>query len=139
MAFWKHGKGHLVEFEVGTLQPEFKSDEGLWHVSMGSGQPIVDPFLGLMRKAFCATGRPQLPIGRFITSWALSHAIELNPGGINGPQAIAVLSAEGGKQPVARLLHDEELQEHLAMVDAVYKHMARFPEAFLAEASDIPS
>ena len=25
---------------------------------MGSGQPIVDPFLGLMSKAFCSTARP---------------------------------------------------------------------------------
>ena len=139
VAFWKHGKGHLLELEVGTLQPEFKSDEGLWWVSMGSGQPIVDPFLGLMSKAFCSTARPQLPIGRFITSWALNHAIELNVGGINAPQAIAVLSTEGGKQPVARLLHDEELQEHLAMVKAVYEHMGRFPMDFAAAGPEIPA
>lgn len=44
---------HLCEFEVGTLQPELKTNK-LWYVSMGSGQTIADPFLALMREVFGA-------------------------------------------------------------------------------------
>jgi hypothetical protein len=41
----------LCEFSATDFQPEFKNDN-IWFVSMGSGQPITDPFLGLMRRVF---------------------------------------------------------------------------------------
>ena len=51
VAFPAEKKIHLCEFQVSDFQPELKT-EHLWYVSAGSGQRIVDPFLGLMRKIF---------------------------------------------------------------------------------------
>lgn len=137
VAFWNTGKAHLVEFEYGTMQPEFKSPEGLWHASMGAGQPIADPFLGMMRKTFCGEGCPELPIARFITCWALEHTIDLNPGGINEPLSIAVLEAHKGV-PSAQMLSGEELLEHRSSVRAAYDHLGEFAALFDAPDATVP-
>ena len=50
-------KGELIEFGVGDLQPEIKSRDN-WYVSMGSGQSVVDPLLGFMRKVFWGNQPP---------------------------------------------------------------------------------
>lgn len=138
VAFWHGGRGYLVEFGVGAFQPELKKEDGLWYVSMGSGQQIADPFLGMMRKTFCEGGCPQLPIARFITCWALSHTIDLNTGGINGPLCVAVLSKESGR-PVARYLSEEELQDHGATVEAAYRYLSKFPETFEQPSESVPT
>ena len=39
--------GELIEFPF-DLQPELKTDEN-WYVSMGAGQAVADPLLGLDR------------------------------------------------------------------------------------------
>lgn len=102
----------LYEFPIGDFQPEFK-DKGIWYVSMGSGQPIVDPFLGLMRSVFWIGGMPTVNEATFVVTWALDHAIEVNAGGINGPIRIAVLEkTEGGQEFAARILEDSELESH---------------------------
>ena len=54
LAFSSGDDFHLCEFEAGSFQPEFKNED-LWYVSMGSGQQLCDPFLGLMRKVFWET------------------------------------------------------------------------------------
>jgi hypothetical protein len=77
---------------------------------MGSGQPITDPFLGLMRRVFWPNSVPLLNEGIFAATWALKHVIELNPGGINGPPQIATLDLKTKK---AKLLSDPELEEHM--------------------------
>lgn len=126
VAFWQGGRGHLIEFNVGTFQPELKKEEGLWYVSMGSGQQIADPFLGMMRRTFCEDGYPQLSVARFITCWALSHTIDLNTGGINGPLCLAVLSQENGSQPKARVLSPDEIEDHIQAVKGAYEHLAAY-------------
>jgi 20S proteasome alpha/beta subunit len=82
---------HLCEFALTNFQPEFKTPKA-WFVSMGSGQAITDPFLGFLRRVLFQGNRPNLEEGLFAVAWALEHAIELNPGGINGPAQIAVLT-----------------------------------------------
>ena len=95
LAFSSKGDFHLLEFEHGTFQPELKT-KNLWYVSMGSGQPMCDPFLGLMRKVFWKNSPPRLNEGVFAVTWALQHAIDLNPGGIKGPlQNRYVIKARG--------------------------------------------
>jgi proteasome subunit B (beta)-like protein len=54
----------LCEFAQRDFQPELK-DPKMWFVSMGSGQPITDPFLGLIKKAFFQESQPTLPEGIF--------------------------------------------------------------------------
>lgn len=105
----------------------------MWFSSMGSGQAITDPFLGLLRKVFFKETTPNVTEGIFATMWALQHAIELNPGGINGPAQIGVLLNENGTCR-ARLLEDSELQEHIANVEAAEAHLAKYKAILLGTA-----
>ena len=71
LAFPYRGALHLFEFETGNFQPEKKENE-LWHVSMGIGQPIADPFLCFMADIYCDDREPPaLTEGKFIATWAL--------------------------------------------------------------------
>ena len=131
----------LCEFGTPDFQPELK-DENIWCVAMGSGQPIADPFLGLLRRVFWKDSPPKLSEGIFAVAWTLQHAIELNPGGINGPAQIGTLSASRGGELVARLLDDAELAEHLDSVKGAEEYLARYPEILRGSAAageEIPS
>lgn len=127
LAYTAGGKYHLCEFAIADFQPEFK-DSNMWYVSMGSGQLIVDPFLGLMRKVFWGDSPPRCNEGIFYVAWALQHAIELNPGGINEPMQIAVLQSTGGGNIKARCLDDQELSEHLDHVRGVNEYLAKYKD-----------
>jgi 20S proteasome alpha/beta subunit len=117
----KSNRPQLCEFPITDFQPEFKN-ENMWFVSMGSGQLITDPFLGLMRRVFWGNTPPNLTDGIFAVTWTLKHVIELNPGGINGPQQIAVLDMNNR----ARLLKDDEIQEHLSNAEGAEEHLRNY-------------
>ncbi len=121
------------------LQPEIKDPDDIWYVSVGSGQPIVDPFLGFLRSIFWEKNPPNLRGGIFMTLWALRHACEVNPGGINEPISIAVLERKK-ENFKARLLSEEELKEHRDMVKSATDHMASFQEILLGQsgATEVP-
>jgi len=125
LAFFSAGQPQLCEFQYGNMRPEFKTNR-LWYVSMGGGQHIGDPFLGLMRKVFWESGPPSRQDAIFSVVWALRHAIECNPGGINEPIRIAVLTADNSGKPQARLLDENELQEHRENVDEAIKHLRAY-------------
>ena len=122
VAFPCAGKIHLCEFATTDFQPEFKNTN-MWFVSMGSGQAITDPFLGLMRRVFWGDTPPHLNEGIFAVTWTLKHVIELNPGGIAPPAQIAVLDAN---KKQARLLTDEEIQEHINNAEGAEKHLQSY-------------
>jgi ATP-dependent protease HslVU (ClpYQ) peptidase subunit len=117
----------LCEFSGGQslFQPEIKHVDDLWFASAGSGQPITDPFLALLRKAFWSDGAPTVQGGIFTALWALQHACEVNPGGIKEPIKIAKIARMKGKLR-ASLLDETELAEHLNMVAAATTHMSGF-------------
>ena len=103
---------------------------------MGSGQPITDPFLGMMRRVFFSSGQePTVREGLFLATWALMHTIDLNPGGINGPPQIAVLEQKSG---IARLLDDAELEEHKNSYEAAEKHLACYRDTLMGTAGAGP-
>jgi 20S proteasome alpha/beta subunit len=141
MGFHMGNQPRLCEFAVSDFQPEYK-DEGIWYVSMGSGQPITDPFLALMRSIFWGDGLPTVQDGTFAVTWALEHAIEVNPGGINGPIRVAVLqrSKEGEDRFVARILDDGDLQEHKENIGAVKALLRKYAAAQnpSEDAPDVP-
>lgn len=110
VAFLGEKKHQLCEFDIPTFQPELKN-AGLWYCSAGSGQPITDPFLGLMRDIFWSDGPPSVQEGVFAATWAIDHAIAVNPGGVNGPTRVAVLEKSKSDWR-ARLLSGDELEEH---------------------------
>jgi len=127
LAFAANGSFNLCEFAIKDFQPELKTPDSLWSVSMGSGQPITDPFLGLMRKVFWKDNPPRVNEGIFAVYWALEHTIELNPGGINGPIQIGVLSRDK-KGFHARLLEEDELSEHNENVKGVIKYLGEYKD-----------
>lgn len=125
---------HLCEFSNTDMQPELKTT-GIWYASMGSGQLIADPFLGLMRNVFWGDGMPSLQEGIFIATWTIDHAIRINAGGVNGPVQLSVL----GKDGKARLLDESELAEHKENVEGVMEHLRAYKEKFSSEtATPIP-
>lgn len=115
---------HLVEFAVSDFQPELKN-KNLWYVSMGSGQAIIDPFLGLFREVFWGDDPPTVQDAIFATTWMLDHAVRVNPGGVNAPIRIATLEKKNNDW-VARLLSDDELLEHQANVGAAKDALRNF-------------
>ena len=141
VAFAANDRPALCELPGGRamFQPEIKKPDDLWFTSAGSGQGITDPFLALFRKVFWPNGAPALQGGIFTALWALQHACEVNPGGINLPVKIAVLARDKGKLK-ARMLSDAELAEHENMVAEATKHMAGFRDILEGKGkpSDVP-
>lgn len=129
-------KACLCEFSPADFQPEFKT-EAIWYCSMGSGQPITDPFLALMREIFWRGGLPTVQDATFAATWALDHAVQVNPGGINGPVRIAVLERHSGKLR-ARLLESDYLEEHRQNIEQAKERLRTFPSSQRADAPDTP-
>lgn len=140
VAFPSERKPHLCEFGNQNFQPEIKTRE-MWFVSMGSGQPITDPFLALLKRVFWPNAQPLVKEAVFAVAWTLQHVIEINPGGINGPPQIAVLVTELGKDPQlkARLLDDDAIAEHLDNVRGAEQHLANYKSMLAGDGPPIPS
>ena len=128
----------LCEFDTQDFQPEVKTPQ-VWYCSMGSTQPITDPFLALMREIFWSAGQPSVDEATFAVTWALDHAIAVNPGGVNGPARIAVLKREVG-QFRARLLDGADLEEHRGLIEEAKDRLRELPAQFGANenAPDVP-
>lgn len=115
---------HLCEFATQDFQPEHKTTH-MWYASMGGGQLIADPFLGLMRNVFWEDGIPNLQDGIFIATWAIQHAIDVNAGGVGGAIQMAILTNERGNA-VARMLTSAELAEHLENVSGAVTYLRSY-------------
>lgn len=124
----------LCEFAVQKFQPELKTAQ-MWWCSMGSTQQITDPFLALLRSILWPTNQPTVREATLAVTWALDHAIMLNPGGVNGPARIAVLERTKGKFG-ASLLTDADLTEHRTWIEGAKRAMAQTLPT--AEGPDVP-
>jgi 20S proteasome alpha/beta subunit len=125
LAFVADHDFQLCEFSLVDFQPELKTND-IWFAAIGSGQLIADPFLGLIKKVFFKADRPRLNEGIFAVTWVLQHAIDVNPGGINGPPQIGVLAKHSGHKITAKLLSDDELNEHIANAEGAEAHLATY-------------
>lgn len=137
-------KAHLFQFDHQGASE--MASEGLPFVSVGSGQPIADPFLSFLRRIFWPNSTPNLNDGIFAALWTLQHAITVNPGGVAGPIHIVTLSQEptgkGAKTTwVARELSADELQEHGEAVQAAEDKLQHFKDEIVdsTNAPDIPT
>lgn len=124
LAFAHNNDFFLCEFDQSNLQPELKNDQ-IWYVSIGSGQLMSDPFLGFIRKIFWKNGMPTINEGIFSAVWTIQHAIDLNPGGINGPISIAILE-RNHEAFHARFLSGEEIQEHVSNVTELERYIGNY-------------
>jgi len=86
-------------------------------------------FLGLSGKYFGEMRNLAARKGFFMFAWALTHTIDVNPGGIKEPIQIAILGrAADGVTPAARLLNEDELKEHQENVRGVEQYLAKYKE-----------
>lgn len=111
IAFPYRDSFYLCQIQSGTIQPLIY-DSSYWYCSMGSGCLITDPFLGFIREVFWTDRKlPTLAEGIFCVNWALSMAIKINTGGVNGPIHIATLT-KSSSGFIAKELSEDELKEH---------------------------
>jgi 20S proteasome alpha/beta subunit len=116
VAFHRAGEPYLCEFAVKDFQYEFKT-KSLWYCSLGCAQHITDPFLGLMRDIYWQNGQPSISEAIFTVTWALEHAVNVNPGGVNNPIRLSVLEKTDEGDWKARILTDSELGESRGFIE----------------------
>ena len=116
-----HGEDRLIQFSE-TCAPE-EATADLPYVSIGSGQRNADPFLAFLRNLFWKGAIPTLDGGIFATLWTLRECIRSSPGGVGGPPKLALL--EHGN---ARMLEDDDLQEHEGAIEEARRTLGRFRE-----------
>lgn len=138
VGFGGQGKSvNLFEFSGARFQPELKTGD-LWFVSAGSGQLIVDPFLALLRQSFFENKRPRLREAIFACVWAIQLAIEINPGGINGPMQIGTVEFNE-KFYAPKILDASEVAEHINNVSGVLDHLADYRRKLSGEVNGTSS
>src|ERR1019366_7777330 len=109
------GDPTLIKFDH-QGSPECAS-ENLRFISLGSGQPLADPFLAFLRRIFWRDKPPSLNDGVFAATWTLHHAIEMHPGGVDHPVQVMTLQATTGGGCEIHELAEADLQEHLQAID----------------------
>lgn len=87
-------------------------------VSLGSAQPIADPFLALLKRLLWPKSQPTLAEGRLVVVWTIDHARLTNPGGVGGRIQLATLAPREGKPPSVTILSEDDVQEHLQQIRA---------------------
>lgn len=137
VGFLLNQKAYLCEFSEVDMQPEFK-DERVWYCSMGSAQPITDPFLALMREVFWLEGPPSVQDGIFAVTWALEHAVAVNPGGVNGPVRLAVLELNERNELRAHMLTADDLEEHRQTIAFAKSELRGIRDRFRPNAPGVP-
>lgn len=138
VAFGIRHEPFLCEFGLADFQSELKTGK-LWYCSMGSGQHITDTFLGFIRRVFWQDRPPNVNGGVFAATWTLQMAIELNPGGINGPINIAVLEKDKAGKLKSRMLTPADLQEHEQKIGEMATYIREFSQKDKTDpAPDIP-
>lgn len=134
-------KAELIEFGIIDFQPEVK-DKDNWYVSMGSGQPVADPLLGLVRKTFWGDTPPNLQDGIFAATMVLKLGCEMTPAGVSAPIQMAILNKkkkDGKGRPCARRIIDDELAEHEASVDSAIEYFRKYREELSSAVTALPT
>lgn len=110
-------------------------------VSMGSGQPIADPFLAFLHRLLWKNSQPTIAEGRLAAIWTIDHVCKTNPGGVGGNVQLMILT----KKPDVLELGDGEVEEHKQQAAGAEAAFVKFlrPEAGpivsgAAEAPPIP-
>lgn len=113
----------LFQFDQQCSPEEATND--LPFISIGSGQPVADPFLAFLRRVFWKDQAPSIADGIFATLWTLRHTIEINPGGVAEPVQIVVLENKNGDFQTRELLNTE-LEEHYEAIAAAENSLLNF-------------
>ena len=118
--------GRAELFHWSAAEGAEAATEALPYFSIGSGQPLADPFLAFIRRVFWPEKPPALAEGVFAVAWTLVHSIGVAPGGLGEPIQLITLFQDGGSKWTARVLDDRELSECREDVENVERHLALF-------------
>lgn len=110
IAFPVNRKPYLFQFDY-TGTPEMASVK-LPFVTLGSGQPIADPFLAFLARLLWPNRQPTLAEGRLAAAWTIDHVRQINPGGVGGNLRMAIMEEVAGSLPKVTELNEADLQEH---------------------------
>ena len=99
------------------------------YIAIGSGQPIADPHLALLRRVFWPDKLPNIADGIFAAMWTLLHAIQVNTGGVAEPIQMAVLEKSKGNELRARELSGQLVAEHRQHVKEAEEHLRSFSDS----------
>ena len=127
----------LCEFSIDDFQPELK-DSKIWFTTMGSTVHLTDSFLAFLKEIFWKEHQPDLADGIFAATWTLQHAIDVNPGGVNGPISIATLSKKNKDEYIAKKLDKNELEEHQQNIEEAKKYMKKYLELHKSDSAKMP-
>jgi 20S proteasome alpha/beta subunit len=114
---FSHGGLHQLCVFEGIIQPRLL-DAAHYYVALGSGKLSADPFLRFLVDIFCLNGPPSVREATFLTTWAIQHVIDTNPGGVAGPIRIAVMERDQNGAWNSRLLTDNEVDDRRQAVES---------------------
>ncbi len=100
-------KACLFQFDANG-SPERSTPE-LPFVSLGSGQPIADPFLALLKRLLWNDTEPTLAEGRLAAVWTIDHVRRTNPGGVGGEIQLATLEGKSGSLPTVDIMEEDDV------------------------------
>jgi hypothetical protein len=89
LAYLQGGSPNCCVFEGDLFQPRLL-DQHHYYVALGSGKLSADPFLRFLVDIFCRNSQPNVREGIFLSTWAVQHVIDTNPGGVAAPIRLAV-------------------------------------------------
>jgi hypothetical protein len=112
----------LIQFTQ-LCQPEEATPQ-LPFLSIGSGQPVADPFLSFLRRILWQEKMPTVSDGILAALWTVAHTIQAQPGLISEPIQVVTLRKYDG-QWEAHELSEGDLGEHRQMMGTIEEEMRR--------------
>ncbi len=113
-------------------------DANLPIASIGSGQPVADPFLAFIRRIFWPNSLPTLSEGILATVWALTHTIQSQPAHVGEPIQVVTVSKDKKGQWRAQELPDRDLGEHRQNIKVMEDGMCREAKEAFSEKPTSP-
>lgn len=117
LAYLHGGLLNCCVFEGDLFQPRLL-DTHHFYVALGSGKMSADPFLRFLVDIFCRNSQPNVREGIFLSTWAVQHVIETNPGGVAAPIRLAVFEKNDGGRYIAREVPDTEMEESKQAIES---------------------
>jgi hypothetical protein len=106
----------LIEFATNNFQPEYK-EKKMFFVSMGSGQPLADPFLAFVSRVLWKDNLPDVRLGRFGLYWVLLHTLKYAPGMVGHPIRLATLTKKGENWAALMAEDNQEAEQFITSIE----------------------
>lgn len=130
-------RGKACLFEFAETGAPTQATEQLCCVALGSGQPIADPFLALMKKILWPDCPPTLAEARLVAAWTIKHVVQTNPGGVGGDAQMATLVVKDKRAHVEEVDASEHYERIRDLEKSLREHILN-PEPADPQPSEVP-